>query len=51
MKPAQKGLAELVGVSLLVLGGRYFSPTFDAQMEKAPLGFESTFHREAGIIK
>ena len=51
MKSALKGLVVLVGVSLLVLTGRYLNPTFDAQMEKAPFGFESTFHRNTGDVK
>ena len=51
MTPKTKGLIVLIGISLVVLAGRHLSPTFDTQMEKAPVGFQSTFHRNAGDIK
>ena len=43
---AKKGLIALLSLSVLVLIGRYYSPQFDASMEQAPFGFESTFHRD-----
>lgn len=43
--PMKRGFAVLLFSSLLILAGRYYSPSFDAQMEQTPGGFKTGFHR------